>query len=389
MRRKFLSCLLCLAMALTLLPAALAADSAAEPDQSTPKTYTVTVADAQHGKVTASPASGEAGTKVTLTVTPDDGYALDTLTVKQANGTAVKVTNNTFTLPAADVTVTATFGRLRLSANAVSVQAGKSAAVTATVTGYAGKHVYAISVDTSVVTTSASGTTVQVKGVAQGTATVYVVMADTNAMTLEQVEADPGAQKLQVTVTRASSSGNNHAWLSGGGGGGTPATPTSRFTDVEAGSWYESGVTFAVNRGLFNGVGANQFAPQQNMTRAMLMTVLARLAGQSTSGGATWFEKGMAWATAQGISDGTDPEGNITREQLVTMLYRYAQSPAATGGLDGFADAASVSDWAQAAMQWAVQKGILTGKDGGRLDPQGAATRAEVAIILQRYVEKG
>ena len=465
MKKRALSLFLALVLCMGLLPAAaLAADSAPESDQSTPETYTVTVADAQHGKVTATPASGKAGTKVTLTVTPDTGYALDALTVKQADDTAVEVTNNTFTMPAADVTVTATFkavtytvtvadaqhgkvtaspasgkagtkvtltvtpdtgyaldtltvkqsdgkavtvakdntftmpaadvtvtatfGRLRLNKSAVSVQVGKSTSVTATVSGYAGKHVYAISADTSVVTASASGMTVKVKGVARGTATVYVVMADTNAMTLEQVEADPGVQKLKVTVTTSGSNGNNHAWLSGGGGG-TPATPTSRaFTDVEMGSWYESGVTFVVSKGLFNGVSANQFAPQQNMTRAMLMTVLARLDGQSTDGGATWFEKGMAWATAQGISDGTDPEGNITREQLVTMLYRYANSPAvdAAMGMAGFADVSAISAWAADAMRWAVQNGILTGKDGARLDPQGNATRAEVAIILQRYV---
>ena len=155
------------------------------------------------------------------------------------------------------------------------------------------------------------------------------------------------------------------------------------------GSWYESGVTFVVSKGLFNGVGANQFAPSTNMTRGMLMTVLARLAGQSTDGGATWYSKGMDWAKAQGISDGTDPNGNVTREQLVTMLYRYAKSPKvdASMGMAGYADVSTISTWAQDAMRWAVQNGIVTGKDGARLDPQGTATRAEVATILQRYVE--
>ena len=389
-----------------------------------PETYTVTVTAAQHGKVTATPTSGTAGTKVKLTVTPDNGYELGTLTVKQANGKTVAVAaDNTFTLPASNVTVSATFkalpvDRLSLNRSSVSVSVGGSASVTATVSGYAGKHVYAISSDTSVATASVSGKTVRVKGVAQGAASVYVVMADTNAMTLDQAKADPSMKEIKVTVTKASSSGGSTGGggSSGGGGGGggggssggssggsaggsTPTTPTTpsnsattsqTFTDVAKGSWYESGVTFVVSKGLFNGVGDGAFAPQQNMTRAMLMTVLARLDGQPTDGGAPWYSKGMDWAKAQGISDGTAPEGNITREQLVTMLYRYAQSPAvdAAMGMAGYADVDSISDWAQTAMRWAVQNGILTGKDGARLDPQGLATRAEVATILQRYVEK-
>lgn len=193
---------------------------------------------------------------------------------------------------------------------------------------------------------------------------------------------------------------------SGGSGGGStePTTPTEpvtpvetetpsasaseTFRDVEKGSWYEPGVTYAVERGLFNGVAEGVFAPQANMTRAMLMTVLARLDGQETSGGITWYAKGMAWAMAQGISDGTMPESNITREQLVTMLYRYAKATGTDGDLHAFTDGDSVSPWARDAMVWAVSRGILKGKDGARLDPQGTATRAEVATILQRFVEK-
>ncbi len=127
------------------------------------------------------------------------------------------------------------------------------------------------------------------------------------------------------------------------------------------------------------------------MTRAMLITVLARLDGQDTTGGETWYAKSMAWAVAYGVSDGTDPEGSITREQLVTMLYRYANSPEvdAAMGMAGFVDTDAVSDWAQTAMRWAVENGILTGKDGGRLDPQGSATRAEVAVLFQRLAEAG
>ena len=116
----------------------------------------------------------------------------------------------------------------------------------------------------------------------------------------------------------------------------------------------------------------------------MLMTVLARYAGTDTTGGATWYEKGMSWAKAKGVSDGTNPEVNITREQLVTMLYRYAGSPKADGKLDGFTDAASVSTYAENAMQWAVANGIVNGSNG-KLNPQNNAPRAHVAAILMRF----
>ena len=116
------------------------------------------------------------------------------------------------------------------------------------------------------------------------------------------------------------------------------------------------------------------------------MTILARYAGADTTGGANWYEKGMAWAQSAGISDGRAPEAGITREQLVTMLYRYAGSPTANGKLDNFSDSASVSSYAENAMQWAVANGIVN-VSNGKLNPQNNATRAEVAAILMRFCE--
>lgn len=164
---------------------------------------------------------------------------------------------------------------------------------------------------------------------------------------------------------------------------------SENFGDVVKDSWYEAGVTYVVNKGLFLGVSKGVFAPERNMTRAMLMTVLARLDNKETEGGETWYAKGMAWAVEAGISDGTLPEVNVSREQVVTMLFRYANPTVLdkSDALGDFNDAASVSDWAVQAMQWAVKVGVITGKDGQRLDPQGTATRAEVAAILQRFVE--
>ena len=151
-------------------------------------------------------------------------------------------------------------------------------------------------------------------------------------------------------------------------------------------NWYADAVKYVTDKGLMNGTDDNQFSPSATTTRAMLMTVLARYAGEDTTGGATWYEKGMNWAKAKGVSDGTNPNANITREQLVTMLYRYAGTPAVNGSLSDFSDAASVSSYAVNAMQWAVASGIVNGSDG-KLNPQNNATRAQVAAILMRFCE--
>ena len=158
------------------------------------------------------------------------------------------------------------------------------------------------------------------------------------------------------------------------------------FDDVAASDWYADAVKYVSDKGLMNGTDDNQFSPSASTTRGMLMTVLARYAGEDTTGGATWYEKGMGWAKAKGVSDGTNPNANITREQLVTMLYRYAGSPKADGKLDSFSDSASVSSYAENAMQWAVANGIVNGSNG-KLNPQNNATRAEVAAILMRFCE--
>ena len=158
------------------------------------------------------------------------------------------------------------------------------------------------------------------------------------------------------------------------------------FDDVASSDWFADAVKYVTDKGLMNGTGSDKFSPSATTTRAMLMTVLARYAGEDTTGGATWYEKGMNWAKAKGVSDGTNPNADITREQLVTMMYRYAGSPKADGKLDSFSDAASVSTYAADAMQWAVANGIVNGSNG-KLNPQNNATRAQVAAILMRFCE--
>ena len=158
-----------------------------------------------------------------------------------------------------------------------------------------------------------------------------------------------------------------------------------RFNDM-ANHWAKDAVEFASSRELFNGVGNDAFGPDRSMTRGMVNTVLARLAGADTAGGETWYAKGTVWAVENGISDGTAPEQPVTREQLAAMLYRYAGSPAVSGEL-GFDDADSISAWARDAVRWCVDNGILNGVGGNRMTPQDLARRGQVAAMLMRFLQ--
>ena len=156
------------------------------------------------------------------------------------------------------------------------------------------------------------------------------------------------------------------------------------FTDTN-GHWAGAAIDFVTAREMFAGTTAATFTPDANMTRAQMMTVLARFDGEDTTGGSVWYEKGMEWAKRNGVSDGSNPDGNITREQLATMLWKYAGSPAAAGGMDRFPDAGKVADYASDAMCWAVENGLISGMGDGTLNPQGNATRAQLAVILMQY----
>ena len=166
-------------------------------------------------------------------------------------------------------------------------------------------------------------------------------------------------------------------------------TTGSSFTDVPAGSWYEEAVNYVHEKGLMNGTSSNAFSPNANTTRGMIVTILARVEGVNTNG-TPWYAAGQKWAMDNGISDGTNMPGVITREQLATILYRYAKQKgydvSKSAALTAFSDADKVSGYAAEAMQWAVAEGLLQGSNG-KLDPQGSATRAQVATILMRFME--
>lgn len=159
----------------------------------------------------------------------------------------------------------------------------------------------------------------------------------------------------------------------------------SGFGDVPQNSWFADAVKYVSENKLMNGTSTTAFSPNGNMSRGMLMTVLARYAGESTDGGTVWYEKGMNWAKNKGVSDGSAPNASITREQLAAMLYRYAGEPSVSADLSAYTDTVDISPYASKAVEWCVAKGILSGKSATRLAPQDTATRAECAAMLQRF----
>ncbi len=176
------------------------------------------------------------------------------------------------------------------------------------------------------------------------------------------------------------------------------------FSDVLQGAWYYDSVQFVVENGLFNGVSDTTFQPSASMTRGMFVTVLARLANADfatytespfhDTAISAWYGPAVAWAAENeivlGITDTTfEPDTTITREQMASMLYRYASfkqlSVTASGDLNLFIDGDAVSTWAQEPMQWAIANGLINGKGNQTLDPRGIATRAEVATMIQKF----
>ena len=159
------------------------------------------------------------------------------------------------------------------------------------------------------------------------------------------------------------------------------------FADVNTGDWFYDAVEYVYTNGLMEGTSTRTFEPNATMTRAMFWTVLARIDGETITGD-NWKTLAQNWAVSSGISDGTNADALITREQMVTMLYRFANSPeVAATGFGQFTDGASVSDWAVDAMAWALNNGVITGMGDGILSPAGSATRAQAAAMLMRFVE--
>ena len=184
----------------------------------------------------------------------------------------------------------------------------------------------------------------------------------------------------------------------------TAGCPSTNFTDVEENGWYHTGVDFMVKNGFMNGVADDAFDVNGNLTRAQLVTILYRIAGEPESTATNpfadvadgqWYTNAVIWAAENGIVKGVNtttfaPNDQITREQIATILFRYAKAEKVEGKLAGFPDAEKISDYAADAMAWAVEQGLINGiseSDGKTyLAPQETATRAQIAVILMRYL---
>ena len=334
------------------------------------KKYSVT-ANAENGTVSGLTENMVAeGTKITLTAAANNGYNFSGWTV---NGQSVTGdSTHTFTITE-NTTIVANF---TAQSSGGGHSSGSSSGSSTTVSASRSDN-GSVSIDK---TSASKGSTVTVTVKSKdGYKLDKLTITDAKGNTVEVTDKGNGKYtftmpegKVTVTPTFVADNGGQ--------------TESKSFSDVATGDWFASAVDYVADKGLMSGTGADKFSPNASTTRGMLMTVLARYAGEDTTGGATWYEKGMEWAKANGVSDGTNPEVSITREQLVTMLYRYAGSPKADGKLDSFTDVASVSSYAVNAMQWAVANGIVNGSNG-KLNPQNNATRAEVAAILMRFCE--
>ena len=183
-------------------------------------------------------------------------------------------------------------------------------------------------------------------------------------------------------------------------------TDANPFTDVRTADWFYNDVLFVYENGLIRGTSDTLFSPHATTTRGMMATILWRMEGSPAPKGKTaftdvntekWYADAIAWTTENGLFAGYSqdlfgPDDAINREQLASIFYRYASykgyDVTAMGKLDTFKDASNVSNYAKTTVQWAVGSGLIKGKSGDLLDPQGTATRAEIATILHRFLEQ-
>ena len=304
----------------------------------------------------------------TKTETKADGSKTETTTASSGGGS----TGTTVTKTDAKGNTT-TEASAKLSDRDVKEAQEKGEAVTVPVKGIAAaKEANAATKIKIDVPNNANKTTVEipVENVTSGTVAVIVHEDGTEELVKDSKPTEHGVQlELSGSTT-------------------VKIIDNSKTFDDTKDHWSRDEVNFVAARDLFQGVGENRFGVSEPMTRGMVNTVLARLAGVDTtpSQGQAWYEVGTDWAKKNGISDGTNPTAPVTREQLATLLYRYAGSPSVSGTLHA-ADAASVSDYAEDALLWANQNGIVNGVGSNTIAPKDNAQRAQVAAMLARYLQ--
>ena len=298
-----------------------------------------------------------------------------TVTVTYTETGVTKTATFTVTVQAAGEEPVAVTG-VTLNTGATELTVGQSMLLIATVKpdNATNQAVRWTSSDSDVATVDSDG---NVKAVAAGEAIITVTTEDGGK-----------TATCTVTVTKQPGGGTHVDPVKPGKPVEEPEEqPEASYSDVKPTDWYAEAVEYVSEQGLMTGVGNGKFSPDTSVTRAMVWTVLARMAGENTDGGATWYSKAQEWAMETGVSDGTNPTGSITREQLAAMLYRFEGSPAVSGNLNAYPDANEVSDWAVDAMVWATQEGMINGI-GGSLSPKTGATRAQLATMLMRFCQR-
>lgn len=333
--------------------------------------------------------AAEDGSISTIVVAPEIDGDTSKVTVELPKSSVSDIAGDSL-----DLTVSTPIAGMTIPSEGLSElakQSGSTVSFTAesvTVTGAGGSKSDAIRLDVAVngksVDTVPGGLTVTVPAADAGSVLVLVAEDGTETIIRKSVTADGEVAGLVDGPCTVKVVDN-----------------AKTFTDT-SGHWAADAIDFASSRELFNGTSATAFSPNEEMTRAMLVTVLRRMEDEAETAAEnafanipddTWYTDAVIWASENGIVNGVaeghfDPDANITREQLAAMMYRYADflgmDTAASGSLSRFHDGSQVSPWASDAMKWAVRNGLISGKSPTILDPKGNATRAEVATILQR-----
>lgn len=357
--------------------------------------YQITVSSTSNGTVTVTPTSAKSGDKVTVAATPNSGYKVDSVVVKDSSSNSVSVTDNgdgtyTFTMPNGQVTVSASF-------TSIGDNGGGGGGYTPSNPSY----------QITVPTTS------------NGTVTVTPTSAKSGAKVTITATPNEGYTIGSVTVTN--SSGNSISVTDNGDGTYTFTMPASQvtvsvtftaievpwvntFTDVSESDWFYDGVAYVAQNGLMQGVGGGKFNPSGTTSRDMIATILYRLEGEPAVSQSTftdvaagqYYTDAVAWAAANKIVEGYGnntfgPNDDITREQMATILYRYAvykgYDVSGLADLSDYTDAGSISSWALTAMRWVNNESLIGGRTATTLVPKGTATRAEAAVILMRFCQ--
>lgn len=367
-------------------------------------TYQIKILSARFGTVAADHTRAASRTPITLTVTPDRGYALDKLTITATNGSTISFdktgdTQYTFLMPAREVTVTAVFTNgLGGSPDSSDKDSGGN------------QSRYAITISSAANGSISSSHSIAARG-AVVTLTIqpesgYVL--DALAVTGKnnsgvQLTASGSGQytftmpAFNVTVASHFAPGSQGQRECTGG----ETCPSRQFSDLDTSMWYHQAIDYALEHHLMSGYSGKVFGPNHQLSRAMLAQILYTREGRPSVARRSaftdvpdnmWCADAVNWAVGRGIVSGYDenrfgPDDIMTREQIAVVLWRYAGSPASSQALR-FQDADRISDYAREAMQWAVQSNIIHGYNNGTLNAGGLTTRAQTAQILKNYFEQ-